>query len=77
MVAISREDGPGWKDRHVGEWVFFLHPPRDDFLATMSGAERAAFDAHAAWLRGLLAEGVLIMAGRCLGPSMLEVLQRC
>lgn len=51
----------------MGEWVFFLHPPRDDFMATMSGAERAAFDAHAAWLRGLLAEGLLIMAGPCLG----------
>ena len=51
----------------VSEWVFFLHPPRDDFIATMSGAERAAFDAHAAWLRKLLADGLLIAAGPCLG----------
>ena len=33
----------------------------------MSGAERAAFDAHAAWLRRLLADGLLIAAGPCLG----------
>jgi uncharacterized protein YciI len=51
----------------VSEWVLFMHPPRDDFIATMTGAERAAFDAHAAWLRGLLADGVLIAAGPCLG----------
>ena len=33
----------------------------------MTGAERSAFDAHAAWLRTLLADGVLIVAGPCLG----------
>jgi uncharacterized protein YciI len=44
-----------------------MHPPRDDFIATMSGAEWAAFDAHAAWLRKLLAGGLLIAAGPCLG----------
>ncbi|HYB49028.1 MAG TPA: YciI family protein, partial [Streptosporangiaceae bacterium] len=30
-------------------------------------AERSAFDAHAAWLRKLLADGLLIAAGPCLG----------
>ena len=58
---------PGWQDRGVSEWVFFMHPPRDKFIATMTGAERSAFDAHAAWLRTLLADGVLIVAGPCLG----------
>ena len=51
----------------MSEWVLFLHPPRDDFIATMTGAERSAFDAHAAWLRTLLADGVLIVSGPCLG----------
>ena len=51
----------------MGEWVLFMHPPRDDFIATMSDAERAAFEAHAAWLHKLLADGVLIAAGPCLG----------
>ena len=51
----------------MSEWVLFMHPPRDDFIATMTGAERAAFDAHAAWLRALLADGVLIVSGPCLG----------
>ena len=51
----------------MSERIFFMHPPRDDFMATMTGAERSAFEAHAAWLRGLLADGVLIAAGPCLG----------
>ncbi len=51
----------------MSEWVFFMHPPRDDFMVTMTSAERAAFDAHAGWLRGLLADGALIVAGPCLG----------
>jgi hypothetical protein len=44
---------------NVSEWVFFMHPPRDDFMASTTGGERSAFEAHAAWLRALLAEGVL------------------
>jgi len=44
-----------------------MHPPRDDFIATMTRAGHSAFDAHAAWLRGLLADGVLAVSGPCLG----------
>lgn len=51
----------------MAEWVFLMHPPRDDFIATMTDDERSAFDAHAAWLRQLLADGLLIMSGPCLG----------
>lgn len=51
----------------MSEWVFFMHPPRDDFMATMTDAERSTFDAHAVWLRKLLADGVLIVSGPCLG----------
>jgi uncharacterized protein YciI len=51
----------------MAEWIYFLHPPRDDFAATMTDEERAAFAAHAAWLRRLLMDGVLIMAGPTLG----------
>lgn len=51
----------------MSEWIFLMHPPRDDFMATMTDDERSAFDAHAAWLRDLLADGMLIVAGPCLG----------
>jgi uncharacterized protein YciI len=50
----------------VSEWIFFMHPPRDDFIATMTDAERSAF-AHVGWLSKLLADGVLIVASPCLG----------
>jgi uncharacterized protein YciI len=52
----------------MAEWIYFLHPPRDDFAATMTDQERAAFAAHAEWLGRLLADGVLILAGPTLGP---------
>ena len=45
------------------EWIYFLHPPRDDFAATMTEEERAAFAEHFEWLARLMADGVLIVAG--------------
>jgi uncharacterized protein YciI len=56
-----------WHAVPVAEWIYFMHPPRDDFIATMSEEEKAAFGAHAAWLRDLHAAGSLIAAGPCLG----------
>ena len=43
--------------------IYFLHPPRDDFAATMSDGERAAFGEHRAYLEELLAQGSLVLAG--------------
>jgi uncharacterized protein YciI len=51
----------------VAEWIYFIHPPRDDFAATMTDAEKAVWGAHAARLARLLAEGTLILAGPTLG----------
>jgi uncharacterized protein YciI len=52
----------------MSEWVYFLHPPRENFAATLTNEEQAAFAAHAEWLRRLMADGVLILAGPSLGP---------
>jgi uncharacterized protein YciI len=52
----------------MAEWIYFLHPPRENFAATLTNEERAAFAAHAQWLGRLLADGVLIVAGPTLGP---------
>jgi hypothetical protein len=51
----------------VSQWIFFMHPERDDFMETMTDAEVLAFGAHAEWLQGLVADGSLILAGPCLG----------
>jgi len=30
----------------VSEWVYFIHPPRDDFAATMTAEEQAVWGVH-------------------------------
>jgi uncharacterized protein YciI len=52
----------------MAEWIYFLHASREDFAATLTEEEQAAFAAHAEWLGRLLADGVLILAGPTLGP---------
>ena len=52
----------------MAEWIYFLHPPRDDFAATMTDEERAVWAAHFERLQRLLAEGTLVLAGPTLGP---------
>jgi len=47
----------------VAEWIYFLHPPRDDFAVTMGDDERAVFAQHRAYLEEILAQGSLILAG--------------
>jgi uncharacterized protein YciI len=51
----------------VPEWIYFIHPPRDNFAATMTDEERAVWGVHFARLKRLLDEGTLIIAGPTLG----------
>jgi uncharacterized protein YciI len=51
----------------MSEWIYFLHPPREDFAATMTPEEKAVWDVHFERLQGLLAEGVIVLAGPTLG----------
>jgi uncharacterized protein YciI len=51
----------------VAEWISFIHPPRENFAATMTDAEQAAWRVHFERLQRLLAEGKLVMAGPTLG----------
>ena len=55
------------KTRLVTEWIYFLHPPRKDFAATMTAEEKAVWAEHFERLQGLLASGELILAGPTLG----------
>src|SRR5690349_15127670 len=52
----------------VAEWIYFIHPPRDNFAATMTAEERSVWAEHFARLQRLLADGTLILAGPTLGP---------
>jgi uncharacterized protein YciI len=51
----------------MSEWLYFLHPPRENFAATMTDDEVAAWNLHFKWLGGLLQEGLLVLAGATLG----------
>ena len=51
------------------EWIYFLHPPRDDFAATLSDEERAAFSRHFEHLKRLADDGTLVLAGPTLGTA--------
>jgi len=51
----------------VTEWIYLLHPPRDDFAATMTAEEEAVWAEHFQRLQLLLANGQLILAGPTLG----------
>jgi uncharacterized protein YciI len=51
----------------MAEWIFFLHTPREDFAATMTGDEQRVWGEHAERLKRSLDDGTLILAGPTLG----------
>ena len=51
----------------MAEWIYFIHPSRDDFAATMTDAEKTVWAAHFERLQQLLADGTLVLAGPTLG----------
>ncbi|MGP8163134.1 MAG: YciI family protein [Acidimicrobiales bacterium] len=53
----------------MAEWIYFVHPPRDDFAETLTAVESVAWEAHLRRFRRLLADGTLILAGPTLGRT--------
>ena len=51
----------------MAEWIYFIHPPRDDFAATMTDEERAVWSVHFERFERLLAEGTIVLVGPTLG----------
>lgn len=51
----------------MSEWIYFIHPPRTDFVATMTADENAAWAVHFERFKGMLAEGSVILVGPTLG----------
>jgi uncharacterized protein YciI len=51
----------------LAEWIYFIHPPREDFAATMTPEEDAAWAVHFERFKGMLDEGALILVGPTLG----------
>jgi uncharacterized protein YciI len=51
------------------EWIYFIHPPRDNFAATMTEEEQAAWAVHFERFQRMLAEGSIILVGPTLGST--------
>ena len=52
----------------MAEWIYFIHPPRDDFAATMTEEEDAVWGVHFERFQSALAEGTIVLVGPTLGP---------
>ncbi len=53
----------------MAEWIYFIHPPRENFAETMTEAEEAVWAVHFERFQRMLAEGDLILVGPTLGPK--------
>lgn len=53
----------------MATWIYFIHPPRENFAATMTGAEEEVWGRHWQRLKRLFHEGVVIYAGPTFGPN--------
>lgn len=51
----------------MAEWIYFIHPPRDDFAATMTDEERSVWAVHFERFERLLRDGVIVLVGPTLG----------
>ena len=51
----------------MAEWIYFIHPPRDNFAATMTEEEKHVWSAHFQRFERLLREGVIVLVGPTLG----------
>jgi uncharacterized protein YciI len=52
----------------MAEWIYFLHPPRENFAETMTAEEEEVWGVHFERFKRLLAEGVIVLVGPTLGP---------
>ena len=51
----------------MAEWIYFLHPPRDNFAETITDEEKAVWSEHFVRLQRLMSDGTLVLAGPTLG----------
>lgn len=51
----------------MAEWIYLIHPPREDFAETMTAAESEAWSRHWARIKRLYDEGSIVLVGPTLG----------
>jgi uncharacterized protein YciI len=57
----------------MAEWLYLIHPPREDFVETITPDEVAIMQEHSANLASMLADGVLILAGPTYGRDNIGI----
>jgi uncharacterized protein YciI len=53
--------------RAMAEWIYFIHPLRDNFAATMTDEEKEVWGVHFERFERMLIEGSLVLVGPTLG----------
>ena len=53
----------------MAEWLYFIHPPRENFAATMTEEEQEVWGVHFARFERLLLDGTIILVGPTLGEK--------
>lgn len=53
----------------MAEWIYFIHPPRENFAATMTDEEQAVWAVHFERFKRLLEQGVVVLVGPTLGQK--------
>jgi uncharacterized protein YciI len=53
----------------MAEWIYFIHPPRENFAATMTDDEKDVWSVHFERFQRLLADGVIVLVGPTLGDK--------
>ena len=53
----------------MSTWIYFIHPPRDDFAATMTDAESEAWGRHWERIQRLFLDGSVVLVGPTLGRT--------
>ena len=51
----------------VSEWIYLIHPPRDNFAATMTDEEKEVWGVHFERFERMLLDGSVILVGPTLG----------
>lgn len=51
----------------MAEWIYFIHPPRENFAATMTDAEEEVWGRHWRRLQQMYLEGRVVLVGPTLG----------
>ena len=55
----------------MAHWIYFVHPPRPDFVATIAPEEAAIMQGpHSDYLQSLYDDGCLILAGPTTGGTL-------